>query len=478
MNAPVDLSNVAVPAGNEGLRLLRHQRAAFSRDMNPSREVRVSRLNRLAGMIESNADAFCAAIAADFGVRAPVVTIMADIVPTMAPLRHAKRHIGRWMATRRAKVELAWLPGRAKIMRQPLGVVGIVGPWNYPLQLMLCPLVGALAAGNRAMLKPSELTPTFAELLKVKIAKAFAEDEVAVVTGGPEVASSFVDLPFDHLLFTGSTSVGRLVAQAAAKNLVPVTLELGGKSPAIIDASADLKTTAERLAWGKLFNAGQTCIAPDYALVPRAEITGFVAAFRAAVIKQYPAISGNADYTSIISERHAERLHRLIADARDKGAEVVEPFAGASSGKVVGPTLLLDVPPNSMAMREEIFGPVLPIVPYDSVDDAIAYVNERDRPLALYWFGVDPAAREKVLLQTVSGGVCVNDTIAHILQESMPFGGVGPSGQGQYHGEYGFKTFSKEKPVFIQSRYSGVSMMYPPYTGFKRRFAKLLQRIV
>ena len=478
MNAPVDRSSVAMPAGGEGVRLLQLQRDAFARDMNPSREVRLDRLNRLAGMIEKNADAFCAAIAADFGVRDHVVTVMADIVPTMAALRHAKRHVGRWMATRRAKVEVSWLPGRAKIMRQPLGVVGILGPWNYPLQLMLCPLVGALAAGNRAMLKPSELTPAFAERLKAEVGTAFAQDEVAVVTGGPDVAKAFVDLSFDHLLFTGSTSVGRLVAQAAAKNLVPVTLELGGKSPAIIDMSADMKTAAERLAWGKLFNAGQTCIAPDYALVPRAEITRFVEAFRAAVIKQYPTISDNPDYTSIISARHAERLHQLIADARDKGATVVDLGGGASGDKVVSPTLLLDVPPDAAAMCDEIFGPVLPVIPYESVDDAIAYVNERDRPLALYWFGTDPALREKVLSQTISGGVCVNDTIAHILQESMPFGGVGPSGQGQYHGEYGFKTFSKEKPVFIQSRYSGVSMMYPPYTGLKRHFAKVLQRIV
>ena len=477
MNAPIELPDLVAPVGREGIRLLQLQRAAFSADLNPTRDIRLDRLNRLATMVERNADAFCAAIAADFGVRDHVVTVMADIVPTLATLRHAKRRLRGWMKTRRAPVELSWLPGRAKIMRQPLGVVGIVGPWNYPLQLLLCPLVAALAAGNRAMLKPSELTPVFAALLKAEIAKAFSEDEVAVVVGGPDVAGAFVDLPFDHLLFTGSTRVGRLVAQAAAKNLVPVTLELGGKSPAIVDTSADLKTTAERLAWGKLFNAGQTCIAPDYALVPREEVGRFVEAFRVAVNKQYPTISGNPDYTSIISARHVERLQWLVSDARDRGAGVVELVAGTHDPHVIGPTMLLDVPSDAAVMGEEIFGPVLPIVAYDSVDEAIAYVNARDRPLALYWFGADPAVREKVLSQTISGGVCVNDTIAHILQESMPFGGVGPSGQGEYHGEYGFKTFSKEKPVFLQSRYSGISMMYPPYTGFKRRFAKLLQRI-
>ncbi len=453
------------------------QRAAFAAVPMPDRAARLDRLTRLERMIEREADRFAAAIAEDFGVRSKVVMDITETMPVRSAIRHAKRHLRSWMRTRRVGVSAAFLPGRAKIVRQPLGVVGIVAPWNYPVQLLFAPLVGALAAGDRAMLKPSELTPAFAEVAKASVAEFFAEDEVAVVTGGPDVAAEFTCLPFDHLIFTGSTAVGRIVAQAAAKNLTPVTLELGGKSPVIIDESADLKTTAERLVWGKLINSGQTCIAPDYALVPRQMVDALVEAMRTATGKQYPTVAGNPDYASIVSDRHFGRLNGLVADARSKGAKVVELGSGGDAARrIFPPTLLLCVGDDMTVMQEEIFGPVLPIVSYDTIDEAIAYVNGRDRPLALYFFGADRARRETVLRRTISGGVTVNDTLMHISQDDLPFGGVGASGVGHYHGERGFLALSKEKPVFLQSRLSSGAMLYPPYGPFTRRLVGMLSR--
>jgi coniferyl-aldehyde dehydrogenase len=359
-------------------------------------------------------------------------------------------------------------------------VVGIISPWNYPLQLALAPLIGALAAGNRAMLKPSELTPLFSAALRTAVAATFAPDEISVVTGDAIVGKSFAALPFDHLVFTGSTAVGREVAQAAARNLTPVTLELGGKSPAIIDRSCDLDSVADRLAWGKLINAGQTCIAPDYVLVPRGDVDRFVQVLRASMTRLYPTFRANPDYTSIISEGHLRRLRDLVEDAGARGARIIEiePSTTASqrAGRQLTPTLLLDVDDGMRVMREEIFGPVLPIVPYDTLADALDYVNQRERPLALYWFGMNRAARDQVLLGTIAGGVSINDTLLHIAQEELPFGGVGPSGQGHYHGEFGFRQFSKEKPVFTQSRFSGAGIIRPPYKPSIGRVLRWLSR--
>ncbi|MCU0832785.1 MAG: aldehyde dehydrogenase family protein, partial [Rhizobiaceae bacterium] len=302
--------------------LLAAQKAAWALDVTPSQATRDDRLARLDRMIEAWQDRFAAAISQDFGNRPAVVTELTDVVPVRAAIRHARRHLKRWMRPRR--VSLAWTgkPASAIILRQPLGVVGIVAPWNYPLNLMLSPLTGALAAGNRAMLKPSELTPAFSEVLAQAVAETFADAEVVVVTGGPEVAGAFTSAPFDHLIFTGSTAVGRKVAEAAAKNLTPVTLELGGKSPAILDASVQFDKAVPRLVWGKLLNSGQTCVAPDYALVPRGRVADFLTAVKAEVARQYPGLPANADYTSIISPRHYARLTRLVEEAREKGAEV------------------------------------------------------------------------------------------------------------------------------------------------------------
>lgn len=461
--------------------LLERLRRAHRADMLPTRAQRLERLRRLEQLLDRHAEAFAAAIGDDFGNRSPVEIRITETMLLKAAIRQARGHLGRWMKPRRVPTSPAFWPGRSWLLPQPLGVVGIVSPWNYPLQLALGPLVGALAAGNRAMIKPSELTPRFSAALQAAVAEHFAPDEVTVVTGDAATGRAFVALPFDHLVFTGSTAVGREVAQAAAKNLTPVTLELGGKSPAIVDASARLAKAAERIAFGKLVNAGQTCIAPDYVLVPRAQRERFVAALRSAMGRLYPSFRANPDYTSIVSERHFRRLRELVDDARERGATVIELEApGEGIGRAsrqLPPTLLLDVEPAMRVMQEEIFGPVLPIVGYDTLDDAIAYVNDRDRPLALYWFGGDAAARRKVLAQTISGGVSLNETLLHVAQEGLPFGGVGASGMGAYHGEAGFRQFSKDKPVFEQSALAATGLIAPPYKPSIGRLLDWIGRI-
>jgi len=459
--------------------LLRAQQNAFQSDMSPSRAVRLDRLNRLGRLIESHAQEFSAAISSDFGSRSRIEIRITETLVLQSGIRYAIRHLSRWMKARRVSTALAYRPGKSLILRQPLGVIGIISPWNYPLQLALAPLIGALAAGNRAMLKPSELTPSFSRVLAVAVAAAFAPEEVAVVTGDASVGKLFSALPFDHLVFTGSTAVGREVAQAAAKNLTPVTLELGGKSPAIIDASCDLDRVIDRIAWGKLINAGQTCIAPDYMLVPRSDVDRFVQRLRVSMRALYPKFRANPDYSGIISERHLRRLRELIEDARERGATVIELEPVESSvtpGRQLPPTLLLNVGDSMRVMNEEIFGPILPIVPYDTLQEALSYINRRERPLALYWFGRDSAIREQVLAGTIAGGVSINDTLMHIAQEGLPFGGVGASGQGHYHGEFGFRQFSKEKPVFIQSRFSGGGIIRPPYKPSIERVLTWLSR--
>ena len=460
--------------------LLRTQQAAFQSDMSPSHAVRLDRLKRLNQLVESHAKEFAAAISSDFGTRSLVEIRITETLFLQSGIRHAIRHLSRWMKPHRVSTALAYRPGKSVIMRQPLGVIGIISPWNYPLQLALAPLIGALAAGNRAILKPSELTPAFSQALDAGIANTFAVDEVSVVRGDAVVGKQFATLPFDHLVFTGSTAVGREVAQAAAKNLTPVTLELGGKSPAIIDASCNLDGVIDRIAWGKLINAGQTCIAPDYMLVPRGDVDRFVALLRGSMARLYPKFRSNPDYSGIISERHLRRLRELIEDARGRGATVIEVEPLDSSlvvaGRQLPPALLLNVTDGMRVMSEEIFGPILPIVPYDTLEDALAYINRRERPLALYWFGQNSAARDQVLAGTIAGGVSINDTLLHIAQEGLPFGGVGASGQGHYHGEFGFRQFSKEKPVFIQSRFSGGGIIRPPYKPSIERVLRWLAR--
>jgi coniferyl-aldehyde dehydrogenase len=434
----------------------------------------------LAQAIVRHADDFAAAVAADFGHRSAHETKLSDLYPVIASLRHARRHFRRWMKPRRRPIQWMFQPGSGRILYQPLGVVGIVSPWNYPVQLALSPLAGALAAGNRIMIKPSEITPRTSALLEKVIAEVFDPAEVVIMQGGPDVARAFTHLKFDHLLFTGSTEVGRQVMQAAAENLVPVTLELGGKSPALVAPDHPIGKAAERIAVGKLFNAGQTCIAPDYVLVPRGREEAFVAAYRDAVSGLYPALSSNPDYTAIVSERHYGRLRHLIADARERGARVheINPADEAldDAQRKLAPVVLTGVPDHAQVMREEIFGPILPVVPYEDVEDACRFINARPHPLALYLFSHDQKLTDQILAQTRSGGVAVNDTLLHCVQEELPFGGVGPSGMGAYHGEAGFRTFSHARSVFRQARLNGAGMTKPPYGSRMNRLLSMLLR--
>jgi len=363
----------------------------------------------------------------------------------------------------------------------PLGVAAVISPWNYPVQLALAPALGALAAGNRVLLKPSELTPATSELLRELVAERFAEDEFAVVLGDAEVGQAFTRLPFDHLFFTGSTPVGRHVARAAAENLTPVTLELGGKSPALFAPDADLSLAASRLVSGKLLNAGQTCIAPDYALVPEGRVEAFVAAVRAAAAAMYPSYAANPDYTAIVNERHYRRLTALVDDARAKGARIVTLDPAHESPdpatRKLLPVLLLDVNDTMAVMREEIFGPLLPVETYTTLDDAVAKINARPHPLAFYYFGREGATCGKVLQQTLAGGVTVNDTLWHFAHKNLPFGGVGASGVGAYHGEASFLTFTHRKPVFVQPRFAAAKLLYPPYGKVFERVLGMLGRM-
>jgi coniferyl-aldehyde dehydrogenase len=457
--------------------ILEQQRAAFDRERLPSLAQRRDRLERLRRMTATHAQDLAEAMSRDFGHRSRHESLLADLFTVESGARHAIRHLKRWMAVRRAPTALHFLPASNRLMPQPLGVVGIVAPWNYPYYLAMAPALAALAAGNRVMIKPSELTPATSALMARLVAEHFAPDEMTVVTGDAEVGKAFTHLPFDHLFFTGSTPVGRLVAQAAAQRLTPVTLELGGKSPAIVDRSADLALAAERIAFGKLLNAGQTRVAPDYVLAPKELVQPLADAIVAAVRRLYPRIDGNPDYTAIVSPRHHARLRGLLDDARARGATLRPTHDEAPADRRLVPTLLLGTTPDMTVMREEIFGPLLPIVPYGHVSEAIAQVNAGDRPLALYWFGEDRAARDDVLARTVAAGVTVNDCIWPLRQEEQPFGGVGASGMGAYHGVWGFNTFSKLKPVFLQTRFAGTRLFHPPYGRTFDRLLGLLKKI-
>ena len=475
MNAPREDPSQAALSGLS--RVFAAQRAAYARDPWPLAASRRDRLTRLLAVLDDER-AWVDAIDRDFGHRSAHETRLAELYVVAAEARHARRHVARWMRPQRVRTPLRLWPGAARILRQPRGVAGVISPWNYPVQLALAPVIAALAAGNRVMLKPSELTPATSALLAERIVRHFAEDELAVAQGDAHVGETFSRLPFDHLFFTGSTAVGRRVALAAAENLTPVTLELGGKSPAIFDVDADLDRLAPRLMAGKLLNAGQTCIAPDYALVPHAQVEAFVAAVTRATARLYPDATRASDYTAIVNERHHARLQALLDDARARGARVV-PLTGASDRhpRQLAPTLVVGVDERMAIMREEIFGPLLPVETYGDLDDAVARINARPHPLALYWFGGSLARLARVLRETHAGGVTVNDTLWHFAHEGLPFGGVGASGQGAYHGEHGFRTFSFEKPVFMQRSLAPTRLLQPPYGAAFERLLRVLKRM-
>ncbi|ROL77230.1 coniferyl aldehyde dehydrogenase [Pseudomonas vranovensis] len=440
------------------------QRQAFAGNPLPSAPQRRQWLKSLREALLEQQEALIAAINEDFSGRSANETLLAELMPSIQGLRHSEKHLKQWMKASRRKVGLAFQPASAEVQYQPLGVVGIIVPWNYPLFLAIGPLTCALAAGNRVMLKLSEATPATGLLLQQLLDKIFPEDLVSVVLGEADVAQAFSRLPFDHLLFTGATSVGRQVMLAAAHNLTPVTLELGGKSPAIVSASVPLADAAERIAFGKTLNAGQTCVAPDYVLVPHERLADFATAYRDVVRRFYPTLADNPDYSAIINPRHLARLESYLEDARSKGAEIIDLYPQEPrQGRRLPPHLLLGVSDEMRVMQDEIFGPLLPLVPYDSLDQALAYINQRPRPLALYYFGYERSEQQRVLEQTHSGGVCLNDTLLHVAQDDLPFGGIGPSGMGHYHGHEGFLTFSKAKAVFAKQRLNAARLIYPPY---------------
>jgi coniferyl-aldehyde dehydrogenase len=445
----------------------------------PTLDQRVDRLMRLRAAIAENEARFEAVISADFGHRSATETTIAETLFLLGEIKHAARHVKTWIAPRRIATALQFMPAKNRLIPQPLGVVGIIAPWNYPLQLTLAPAIGAIAAGNRVMIKPSELTPRFAALLREIVAAKFAPTEMIVTGVEDEIAKAFAALPFDHLVFTGSTRVGRLVAEAAGRNLTPITLELGGKSPAIVDRSADLDEAAERIAYAKLMNAGQTCIAPDYALVPEGVVREFADKVQGHMRRMFGTDPANKDYTSIISDRHYARLEELAADAAAKGANLMQPAKpdepAWKSLRKFPPTIVVGATDAMTVMQEEIFGPLLPVIGYREAHEPIAYINRHDRPLALYWFGRDVAARDEVLSRTVSGGVTINDCLFHFTQINQPMGGVGASGSGAYHGEWGFNTFSKLKPVFYRSALNRLADLYPPYGRKIARLEKMLR---
>ena len=474
------LHTVAQATDNPLMPLFEAQRAAFLRVGPTSYEHRIEALKRLRQAVVDHHERILDAVDADFGHRSRHETFFADVIGLLGEIRHTRKHLKKWMRPRRA----GWSPqfplAKARIHYQPRGVIGVIGPWNVPVLLTLSPLIGAIAAGNRALIKTSEFCPRTAEVVTSIVTQTFAPDEVAVVNGGAEVAAHFSALPFDHLIFTGSTQVGRIVMRAASENLTPVTLELGGKSPTIISADYPLDVAAARIAQGKLLNGGQACIAPDYVFVPTGRRAELLQALRAAVARSYPTLAGNPDLTWIVNERHYQRLKAHIEDARAKGAEVIEINPGGATpreGERVLPlTVLLGVTDDMTVMQEEIFGPVLPVKTYDDLAQVIDYVNSHPRPLALYHFDENAERTARVLDQTVSGGACVNDVLFHVAHEGLPFGGVGPSGIGRYHGFDGFVTFSHQKSVLYQSRWSVQSLIRPPYGPRLERVMRLALR--
>lgn len=459
--------------------ILEKQKSAVLREGPPTAERRIEWLDRSIDLVCTHREALKDAMCADFGHRSKDQSDFSDILSSIDTLKYAKRHLRKWMQPERRAPQfpLGFFGAKAAVHLQPKGVVGIVSPWNFPVNLTFGPLAAVLAAGNRAMIKPSEFTPRTSELVADLIGRYYSEEEVAVITGEADVGAAFTALPFDHIVFTGGTSIAYHVMRAAADNLVPITLELGGKSPVIIGDSADIDKAALRIMAGKMLNAGQVCLAPDYVFVPEGKLDRFVDAAKAAVAEMYPeGLRDNEDYSSIVNERHFGRLMSWLEDARSKGAEVMEinprqeDFSQQAHHKMA-PYIVVGASDDMTVLQDEIFGPILPLQPYSSVEDTVAYVNARPRPLALYYFGTDARERDYVLNNTISGGVTVNDVVFHVAQEDLPFGGIGPSGMGSYHGKDGFREFSHRKAVFTQTGVDLLGFLRPPYGD---KFRKLI----
>ena len=463
-------------AENEAQRIFALQRAAYLRHPYPSLEERLENLRKLERILLDDADAIADAINADFGHRAAEESKMLELFTSVDGIRHVRRKLRKWMRPQPRSVSVLFASGSNRVVPQPKGVVGIVSPWNYPLFLTVSPLTSILAAGNRAMIKMATNSQHLCRLLQQRFAAVFPEDVVAILPGVR--AQDFSTLPFDHLIFTGSADAGRTVMRSAAENLTPVTLELGGKSPTIVCDDFDVDEAASRILYAKFVNAGQTCLAPDYLLVPEGARDRFVAAARRILPTRYPD-PGDRSYTSIIDDRSYRRLQATLEDAQRKGATVVPLVPDARFDERLRkfpPHLVLDVTDDMVIMQEEIFGPLLPVKTYRDLDEVIAYVTARDRPLGFYVFTNDKSRQEKLLYGTISGGVTINNCMLHVAQHDLPFGGTGASGMGQYHGWEGFVEFSKMRPVFTNPRVSLLHLFYPPYSGWTRRMPDLLIR--
>lgn len=462
---------------NEMKRVLELQKQLNITEGAPSAALRADRLDRCMAMVSAYKKEIVESMQDDFGNRDPIMSATTEVDSVIGPMVHAKKNLKKWMKSEKRKASIAGtgpllsLTGaKAVINYQPKGVVGVISPWNFPVNLALAPLAGIIAAGNRVMLKPSELTPSSSNLMKKMINEYFDESEIAVFTGDPAVGAAFSALAFDHMLFTGGTEIAKHVMRAAADNLVPLTLELGGKSPVVVGQSSKMQDVAQRVMQGKTMNAGQICLAPDYALVPEGRVNEFVDAAVSVTSEMFPEMKDNDDYTSIINQKHYDRIQGYLTDAKEKGAEVVEinpsneDFSQQPHHKIP-PTIVLNPTEDMQIMQEEIFGPVLPVKTYSNVSESVDYINSKDRPLGLYYFGKDKKEQDFVLNNTTSGGVTVNDVISHIQMEDLPFGGVGPSGMGSYHGHDGFKEFSHAKATYTQSIFNlmKIAGLVPPY---------------
>lgn len=451
------------------MEIFKNQQVAFAKNKMPSFAQRMEDLGKLYEAVKSHEAEIADAISADFGYRSAFESKMAEVSFVLIEIKHTRKHLRRWMKPERRKTALHFKMGSNRVEFQPKGVVGILSPWNYPFQLAMAPLVAALAAGNRVMIKPSEFSPKTGALMKALLAGIFDETRVAIVEGGADVAAQFSALPFNHMFFTGSSRVGKFVMAAAAENLTPVTLELGGKSPVIIGADYNIGKAAERIIVGKLLNAGQTCIAPDYVLVPENKRFALIKALIKKGQKLYPDIMQNEDYTSIASDAQYERLQHVLDAADEDGATIHKLYDEADVERKMMPIILDDVTPTMRVMQSEIFGPILPIIGYSDLDEAVEFVNGGDNPLAAYYFSHNRAEISQLSEQILCGNVSINETLYHIGQSDLPFGGVGQSGIGTYHGREGFKTFSHVKGVFTQGRLNGAGFLKPPYSSLAHK---------
>lgn len=459
---------------NEAQRIFKVQKEAYAREPYLSYEKRKELLTQVEKILIENADVIAEAVNADYGCRSALDTKMYEIFSCVDTLRHAKKHVRKWMKPQRRHVSLLYATGKNRLIVQPKGVVGIVSPWNYPIFLAISPLANALAAGNRCMIKLAANSSNVCAVLNEKFREQISEEHIAILPGVKP--QEFSTLPFDHMCFTGSADAGRSVMQSAAENLTPVTLELGGKSPTIVCDDFDLKTAAERILFGKFINAGQTCLAPDYLFLPEGKTQEFVRLAKQILTQRFPDIT-DGSYTSVIDQKAFDRITATMHDARDKGAELVSLVQGAEideSIQRIPPHLVVNTTDDMRVMREEIFGPLFPIKTYKTLDEVIEYVGARDRPLGLYLFTHNKATQEKMLYSTISGGVTINNCIYHVTQHDMPFGGTGASGMGHYHGYEGFLEFSKMRGVFYNPKISALHLFYPPYTQFHLRIYDLL----